>query len=90
MHIQSNSAALSDDIGTDQKLGLTARWTAAIRAYENTREDRLFSDPWATMLAGQKGREWVENRSVDSIVPIILRTRYFDDFLQQVESESQP
>jgi methyltransferase (TIGR00027 family) len=80
---------MPNDSKSDQKLGMTARWTAAVRAYENSRADRLFTDPWADMLAGREGREWIERRSVDSVAPIILRTRYFDDFLQYITSEKQ-
>lgn len=76
-------------IGAEEEhgLGLTARWTAAIRAYENTREDRLFTDPWASLLAGSEGQEWMGSRSFESVAPIILRTRYFDDFLQRITGE---
>ncbi len=64
-------------------LGSTARWTAAARALESAREDRLFNDPWAAKLAGEEGAAWAAGRSPDSLVPMILRTRYFDDFLQR-------
>jgi len=40
---------------TNNSLGSTAHWTAAARAYESGREDRLFEDPWASALAGTKG-----------------------------------
>jgi methyltransferase (TIGR00027 family) len=62
-------------------LEATARWTAAVRAAESAREDRLFDDPWADALAGPEGRSWLDQRSPDSVVPIVLRTRYFDDWL---------
>lgn len=80
---------MSDNFEYDHKLGLTARWTAAVRAAENSREDRLFTDPWAASLAGQEGRDWVEGRSIDSLTPIILRTRFFDDFLKHITVENQ-
>jgi methyltransferase (TIGR00027 family) len=80
---------MPDNIESDHELELTARWTAAVRAYENTREDRLFADPWAAALAGQEGREWIEGRSADSVAPIVLRTRFFDDFLQRITFENQ-
>lgn len=69
---------------SDQLLGATARWTAAVRAKESAREDRLFNDPWAMALAGKEGAEWVELKTPDSIAPMIIRTRFFDDFLQRV------
>jgi methyltransferase (TIGR00027 family) len=70
-------------------LGVTARWTAAVRALENGRADRLFFDPWAALLAGSEGHKWINDRSIDSVSPIILRTRYFDDFLQYVARTKQ-
>jgi methyltransferase (TIGR00027 family) len=69
---------------SDQWLGSTARWTAAVRARERAREDRLFDDPWAAALAGKEGAEWIEPRSADSVAPMVLRTRFFDDFLQRI------
>jgi len=68
-------------------LGATAHWTAAVRARESEREDRLFNDPWAFSLAGTEGLEWVDNRSADSVIPIVLRTRFFDDFLVRIAVE---
>ncbi len=68
----------------DDLLGATARWTAAVRAKESAREDRLFYDPWAAALAGKEGEAWIKARSEDSVVPIALRTRFFDDALQHM------
>lgn len=65
-------------------LGATAFWTASVRAKENTRDDRLFTDPWAAALAGERGAAWIEHRPADSVLPIVLRTRYFDDWLQRI------
>jgi methyltransferase (TIGR00027 family) len=65
-------------------LGATACWTAAIRARENEREDALLKDPWAAALAGEKGMRWIKDRAEESVIPILLRTRYFDDFLQRI------
>jgi methyltransferase (TIGR00027 family) len=65
-------------------LGSTARWTTAARALESAREDRLFDDPWASTLAGAEGAAWAANRSPESLAPIVLRIRYFDDFLQRI------
>lgn len=69
-------------------LGSTARWTAAVRAQESAREDRLFDDPWAAALAGKEGAQWIEQRSADSVIPIVLRTRFFDDFTQQMARQN--
>ena len=65
-------------------LGSTARWTAAARALENAREDRLFADPWAEKLAGEEGAAWAAGRPADSLAPMLLRIRFFDDFLQRI------
>jgi methyltransferase (TIGR00027 family) len=73
---------MSDKLTPGQLLGSTARWTAAVRASEHAREDRLFDDPWAAALAAQEGEEWMEGRSADSVAPMVIRTRFFDDFLQ--------
>ncbi len=62
----------------------TAYWTASVRALESQRADRLFDDPWAATLAEPEGAAWMENRSPDSVIPIILRTRFFDDFLERI------
>jgi methyltransferase (TIGR00027 family) len=69
-------------------LEATARWTAAVRALETARQDRLFEDPWAAELAGPEGQAWIEARTPESVLPIVLRTRYFDDWLQGVMVES--
>jgi methyltransferase (TIGR00027 family) len=65
-----------------QLLGSTARWTAAVRARESAREDRLFKDPWAAALAGEEGMEWIEGRKEENTVTMAIRTRFFDEFLQ--------
>jgi len=69
--------------GTD-RLEATAHWTAAVRAMESARPDALVHDPWAMALAGPAGSAWITERSADSVVPMILRTRYFDDWLAGV------
>jgi methyltransferase (TIGR00027 family) len=68
-------------------LASTAHWTAAVRGREHTRPDRLIDDPWAAALAGQEGAEWIAQRSEGSTVPIVLRTRYFDDFLARITQQ---
>lgn len=72
----------------ENALGSTALWTAATRALESIREDRLFDDPWAAALAGSEGAAWAANRSPESMAPIALRIRFFDDFLQKVTREN--
>lgn len=71
------------------KLASTARWTAGARALENRRPDRLFADPWAEELAGAEGMSWAEQRGEDKLAPIILRTRFFDDFLLHTLQQEQ-
>jgi methyltransferase (TIGR00027 family) len=68
-------------------LGSTARWTAGVRAQESEREGRLFEDPWAAALAGEPGMGWVAQRTADRVVAIVLRTRFFDDFLMRITHE---
>jgi methyltransferase (TIGR00027 family) len=69
---------------TGSTLEATARWTAAVRAAETEREDRLFEDPWADALAGDEGRAWLAARTPRSAAPITIRTRFFDDWLAAV------
>lgn len=62
----------------------TAYWIAAARARETARPDRLFNDPYAAELAGERGRLMLEQRErptgkENSFLPI--RTRYFDDVI---------
>lgn len=66
-------------------LAATAKMTAAARALESERPERLFADPLAAALAGEEGfrlmREWrlpgmpVENPT------LAARTRFYDDSL---------
>lgn len=72
---------------TEPLLGETAHWTAAVRARENERTDRLLDDPWAGALAGETGMAWIATRSAESVSPMIIRMRYFDDFLQRITTE---
>jgi methyltransferase (TIGR00027 family) len=75
---------MSNHAAPAPSLAATAYWTAAVRAREAARLDRLFDDPWAAALAGEPGQAWIAQRPPDSTIPIVLRTRYFDDFLQRV------
>lgn len=76
---------MSKIAGANPMLESTAYWTAAARAKESEREDRLFNDPWASLLAGQVGAEWIAQRAgnVFSTAPMIIRTHYFDTFLER-------
>ncbi len=74
-------------------IGHTAHWTAAVRAYESARADRLFHDPLATQLAGTEGEVWWQGLSTQQregaamFQPI--RTRFFDDLLQRATSQDR-
>ncbi|WP_158841639.1 SAM-dependent methyltransferase [Saccharothrix deserti] len=78
----------------------TALLTAALRAAESLRSDRLYHDPYAAMLSGQIGPELLaEVRRVtfpsDGSVRTLpstpdynaIRTRFFDDFLTEAASD---
>lgn len=74
-----------ENVTVNRLLAATAHWTASARGKESERDDRLFTDPWATTLAGEVGAEWLSRQVGGSlgIAPMIIRTRYFDDFLQK-------
>ncbi len=74
---------------SNHMLAATACWTAAVRAKESRREDRLFNDPWAQALAGEQGASWIAQRPEDSTITMALRTRYFDDFLEQISGSAE-
>jgi methyltransferase (TIGR00027 family) len=62
----------------------TSLVTAASRAQESSRPDALFVDPWADLLAGPEGREFLERHEdvLTAPTPIfVVRHRFFDDFL---------
>lgn len=79
---------MSDIAASNTLLASTAYWTASVRALESARTDALLRDPWAAALAGDQGQAWLAQRTPESVLPMILRTRYFDDFLQQMTQES--
>lgn len=63
----------------------TGLLVAAIRAAESRRADRLFTDPYADMLAGDAGRvmlaEAIAETGERSTVQIVVRTRFWDEAL---------
>ena len=75
---------MTEKTSSGQLLGLTARWTASVRARESARADRLFEDPWAEALTGKEGAEWLARRPEDSTLPMAIRARFFDDFLLDI------
>lgn len=70
-------------------LGTTARWAAAVRAVESQCENSLFIDPWAADLAGSQGMQWVQQRDAGKLIAMILRTRFYDDFLLKITRQQQ-
>ena len=63
----------------------SSRIMAAVRAIESQRSDRLFEDPLAAQLAGDRTIAKVApaaNEYDDRGIPfVVVRTRFFDDFL---------
>jgi methyltransferase (TIGR00027 family) len=69
-------------------LASTARWTAAVRAHESRRDDRLFHDPWAAALAGAEGAAWIARRADSPALQVLaIRARFFDEFLERAAGE---
>jgi methyltransferase (TIGR00027 family) len=72
-------------------ISLTSKLTAAARARESKRADRLFEDPLAEAMAGPEGVALMDRieaaaRPLDSDAPadnpyIAIRTRFIDEFL---------
>jgi methyltransferase (TIGR00027 family) len=62
----------------------TARWVAVYRAWESARVDALFRDPYADLLAGERGRAIAAlmPREARSGWPLIVRTKLIDDLVQ--------
>ncbi len=58
----------------------TSRVTAAMRAAESDRPDRLFADPFAAALAGDAGRALAARMAAGDTIAV--RTRYVDDHVQ--------
>jgi methyltransferase (TIGR00027 family) len=61
----------------------TARWIAVYRAWESARTDALFHDPYADLLAGERGRAIAALMPRHSRTgwPLIARTKLIDDFV---------
>lgn len=73
-----------------ESLVSTASWIAAVRARESERANGLFSDPWAARLAGAEGQAWRQRLTGgkdENEVGLVIRTRFFDDFLLYVTGE---
>ncbi|WP_084511046.1 SAM-dependent methyltransferase [Nocardia lijiangensis] len=74
----TTNQAMIDPVAT------TSRLTAAIRAAESTRPDRLFTDPFAAQLAGEPGRALLDQLQMHGSPIIPVRTRYLDDMIDEV------
>ena len=61
----------------------TARWVAVYRARESARADALFHDPYAQLLAGERGQAIAAlmPRQARSGWPMIARTKLMDDLI---------
>jgi methyltransferase (TIGR00027 family) len=79
---------MNEPAPTNLWLASTAQWTASVRAMESARPDALIHDPWAAALAGAQGEQWLAQRTPDKVLPMVIRTRYFDDFLQRTIQQS--
>ena len=65
-------------------MALTAQFTAKARAIESQRANALFHDPWAELFAGRAGDAWLARQQSEYPgLPLILRTRFFDDFFAE-------
>ncbi len=67
----------------------TARWVAIFRAEETERPDAIFKDPYARILAGEKG-EQIANRiefSKKNSWTFVARTFLFDEYINQHVAE---
>lgn len=78
---------------TSDAVASTGLLVAAIRAHETARGDRLFDDPYAAKLAGERGRRLLEAALTESgeqaTVQIVVRTRFWDDALLRAARVAQ-
>lgn len=73
-------------------LAKTALWTASMRAREHERPDRLFSDPFAELLAGEEGPQIMRRFEGDvqqgvEDPALAVRTRFLDDKLIRLANQ---
>jgi O-Methyltransferase involved in polyketide biosynthesis len=61
----------------------TARWVAVYRAMETARPDALFRDPYAERLAGERGRQIVDEMKHGRRMAwaMIVRTAVMDEMI---------
>ena len=67
----------------------TALWVAVYRAMETKRRDALFKDPYAEILAGDRGKQIVDHLKdgKSSAWSMIVRTVVLDEFIDRVIRE---
>jgi methyltransferase (TIGR00027 family) len=76
--------------GTRRAVAATGLLVAAMRAEESTRDDRLFTDPFAARLAGDEGRQLLADAVAaagQASAQIVIRTRFWDEALLRVQAE---
>ncbi len=61
----------------------TALITAAARALENERNDKLFSDPYSKLLAGEDGMRLLMDFGESFTLAETIRTKFFDDAITE-------
>jgi len=68
----------------------TAFWVATYRAQESSRPDALFKDPYAALLAAEKGQEIVDQATDSKFVSwtIVIRTCVIDEIIQSALLEN--
>ena len=69
----------------------TALWVAYYRAMETERNDSIFKDPYAKILAGTKGKEIVENlpHGKSSSWWLIVRTKVLDNWILDLVNQKK-
>jgi methyltransferase (TIGR00027 family) len=72
-----------------EAVSTTAQWTAAARALESERSDRVFHDPWARMVAADRGFELLDRYAgAGTAAFIVVRTRFIDDAIAETIADS--
>ncbi len=68
----------------------TALWVAVYRAMETKRKDALFRDPYAEILAGERGKLIAENMAggKSGAWPMIVRTAAMDEFITRTVTQN--
>ncbi len=69
------------EAGQIENVSDTALWVAEYRAMETSRQDAIFTDPFAARLSGERGRAIVSRmpRGKQMAWPMIVRTKVFDE-----------